>query len=191
MDYTVRYDYNVNAGKATVTIFGIGGYASWMKYDFDILPKSIGKAKAGAVDTQIFSPAGVKPEVMVQDGKTILSEGREYTVSVENGKHAGKAVAVITGTGNYTGSIRKEFSIRACAIDQVSCRPIPAQTYTGEKILYKPELYMTINGTDYTLTENKDYVCLYVNNVDKGTASIIITGRGDYEGMTIQNFNIR
>ena len=48
-----------------------------------------------------------KPEVKL-DG---LEEGRDFTVAYENNINAGTAYAVITGMGNYAGTLRQSFTI--------------------------------------------------------------------------------
>ena len=56
---------------------------------------------------------------------------------------------------------------------------IPDQTYTGSEI--KPSVKVTINGSE-TLKEGVDYELSYENNVEAGTATIIITGKGEFAG---------
>ncbi len=65
---------------------------------------------------------------------------------------------------------------------------IPDQTYTGSEI--KPAVRLTINGGQ-TLTEGVDYSLSYSNNTATGTASVVITGMGSFEGSSkTLNFNI-
>ena len=60
------------------------------------------------------------------------------------------------------------------------------QTYTGSALTPNPTI--TYNGT--TLTKGTDYTLSYSNNTNVGTATITITGIGDYEGTTTKNFKI-
>lgn len=55
---------------------------------------------------------------------------------------------------------------------------IPEQTWTGSPITPKPNV--TVEGT--TLVEGADYELTYENNIDAGTAMVIITGMGNYTG---------
>ena len=66
--------------------------------------------------------------------------------------------------------------------------PIQAQTYTGSEIT--PDVKVTINGFEI-LEEGKDYTVSYLNNVEIGTATVIITGIGDFEGSMIETFVIK
>ncbi|MBR1629927.1 MAG: fibronectin type III domain-containing protein [Lachnospiraceae bacterium] len=51
-----------------------------------------------------------------------------------------------------------------------------------------PSLTVKVNGA--TLRENTDYSVEYDNNVDAGTATVAITGEGDYEGEATASFSI-
>lgn len=54
-----------------------------------------------------------KPSVKVKIGSEILEKGTDYTVSYKNNKNIGRATVIITGRGNYTGTIKKTFKINA------------------------------------------------------------------------------
>ena len=57
---------------------------------------------------------------------------------------------------------------------------IPSQKRTGSEIT--PEV--TVKCLDRVLTEGVDYTVAYSDNVAKGTATVTVTGMGDYEGVT-------
>ena len=57
---------------------------------------------------------------------------------------------------------------------------IPSQKRTGSEIT--PEV--TVKCLDRVLTEGVDYTVAYSDNVAKGTATVTVTGIGDYEGVT-------
>ena len=52
-----------------------------------------------------------KPAVTVKDGNTVLKEGRDYTVTYSNNINAGTAKVIVTGKGNYKGTVTKSFTI--------------------------------------------------------------------------------
>ena len=59
-----------------------------------------------------YTGKALKPPVTVYDGKTLLTLGRDYTVSYKkNTKPTDQAEAVIKGKGNYAGSTTKNFKI--------------------------------------------------------------------------------
>lgn len=57
---------------------------------------------------------------------------------------------------------------------------IPSQKRTGSEIT--PEV--TVKCLDRVLTEGVDYTVAFSDNVEKGTATVTVTGMGDYEGVT-------
>lgn len=56
-------------------------------------------------------------------------------------------------------------------------------TYTGKEIRPK----VTISG----LTNKKDFVVEYSDNITVGTATVTITGKGNYEGAITKTFQIK
>ena len=60
-------------------------------------------------------------------------------------------------------------------------------TYDGTQ--KKPEV--TVTYSSVKLTENVDYTVNYQNNVNPGTASVVIEGMGEYVGSTIKTFIIQ
>ena len=76
-------------------------------------------------------------------------------------------------------------SLNSIASAQIST--IKTQLYTGKAI--KPSVTVTLNGKK--LKAGTDYTVSYANNTKAGsTASVIITGKGNYVGTAIQNFEI-
>ena len=71
-------------------------------------------------------------------------------------------------------------------ISSASVSAIDAQTYTGSAI--EPAVTVTLDGT--TLVEGTDYTVEYANNVEVGTATVTITGAGDYIGSLSASFEI-
>ena len=58
--------------------------------------------------------------------------------------------------------------------------------YTGSKILQD----VTVQNGTYKLQKDKDYTVTYKNNVKVGTATVIITGKGNYTGTKKVSFRI-
>lgn len=65
-------------------------------------------------------------------------------------------------------------------------RPIPAQTYTGAAI--KPEIEVYHDGK--LLTIKKDYTVAYKQNTNVGTATVTVTGKGNFKGKDTETFKI-
>ncbi|MDO5389811.1 MAG: hypothetical protein Q4F24_01810 [Eubacteriales bacterium] len=101
-----------------------------------------------------------------------LESGKKYYVgSRGNNVEDGEAIMLTM----------KENLIQNADVD-----PVPAQTYTGTVIRPKP----TVRYGKETLTEGKDYRFFYEDNKNLGTATMIITGEGDYVGTKEITFNI-
>lgn len=64
---------------------------------------------------------------------------------------------------------------------------IADQTYTGEAI----EPTVTVKDGETTLTLGTDYTVAYSDNVETGTATVTVTGMGDYSGTATATFIIR
>ncbi len=58
-----------------------------------------------------FIGSEIIPYLYLTDGKTVLEEGKDYTVTASDNTEIGEAKLTITGIGNYTGSITEKFEI--------------------------------------------------------------------------------
>lgn len=112
---------------------------------------SISDAVISDIPEQMFTAPVTKPEFTVTlDGKELV-EGTNYTVKIINGDKAGKATLKITGIGEYTGSISKDYTITARVLNipiqdgrlECAVEKVPIQGNFKE---YDPD-YMEIGGT--------------------------------------------
>ncbi len=191
-DYTVSYENNVDVGTATVIVAGEGGYTGRIELTFEIVPeivseKDISGCTATLVATSCtYTGTAQTPGVTVKDGATTLKNGTDYTVSYANNTKVGTATVTITGKGNYTGSRSLTFAITAKNISACTVSKIANELYTG-KVL-KPSLTVKDGGT--TLKNGTDYTVSYANNTKVGTATVMITGKGNYTGSRSLTFAI-
>ena len=80
-----------------------------------------------------------------------------------------------------------EISVKYIKIIQDTwIQDIPSVTYTGSA--KTPSV--TVKDGDYTLVEGKDYTVTYSNNTNAGTATVTVTGKGNYTGSASKNFTI-
>lgn len=176
-DYTVVYKNNVDAGVASVEIYGCGNYQGNLEYNFDITPKSL-DAKDFVVNTAsvVFTGEEFKPQVM-----STMSEDC-YEISYENNVNAGEGKVIITGKGNYKDTVTATFVIMPKTLtDEDFAVDKTLREYTGKE--YTPEVATNlVKDVDYTLT--------YLNNKNVGTATIVITGIGNYAGEVTKEFAI-
>ena len=67
---------------------------------------------------------------------------------------------------------------------------ILSQEYTGSAIEPKPSVNVKINNVSIPLTEGTDFDYSYDNNINKGTATVSVTGKGMFSGTVSTNFSI-
>ncbi len=186
-DYTVSYgENNVDAGTGTVIITGTGKYGGTKDVEFTIAPKPISTATVAAIAAKTYTGSAIKPAVAVTDGETALVEDTDYTVTYKNNTKAGTATVTITGTGNYGGTTSATFKINPKAISKATVAKVANKTYTGSAI--KPAL--TVKDGTKTLKSGSDYKVAYKNNTKVGTATVTITGLGNYKGTKSVTFKI-
>ena len=125
-------------------------------------------------------------------GETLV-EGTDYTITSEfdnkevgNNKEVNVTVDlsyetikrysleqnVYVGTANITNAVIRDTDIN-----------LSQDTYVYNGTPRKPEVSVIIG--DLTLVEGQDYTLEYVDNVEVGTAKVIVTGIGNYAGTTI------
>ena len=96
------------------------------------------------------------------------------TTSVQNGN------LIISYNGTKIGQYR-------VTAKSVQVSEVADVVYSG--IAYTPKPVVSIDGV--TLTEGIDYTLTYANNINAGSASIIISGKGKYLGNKTVNFRIQ
>ena len=134
------------------------------------------------------------PSVTVTlNGKT-LKEWTDYTLAFTDNIKVGKKAAVkVTGINRYKGSVSRNFEIKkrpltsgviSASLSTTSC------TYSGKE--KKPKVTVTINNSEGTceLVMGTHYTVAYQNNIDAGTASVILTGKGNFTDSKTLKFKI-
>ena len=91
-------------------------------------------------------------------------------------------VYVIPGQAEFNGAT-KTFLNKNC-IRYATVTGLSDMTYTGEALTQSP--VVEYDGT--RLTEGTDYRVSYENNINHGSAGVIITGKGDYIGIKNESF---
>jgi hypothetical protein len=186
IDYTLAYSNNTNVGTATVTITGVGNYTGTKTQTFTIVAKAASTLTIESIVNQTYSGAALTPALVVKDGNTTLTLVTDYSVAYTNNTNVGTATATITGAGNYTGTKTQTFSIVAKAASTLTIDPIANQTFTGAALT--PAI--VVKDGNNTLTLGSDYSVAYTNNTNLGTATVTITGAGNYIGTKTQTFSI-
>ena len=142
-------------------------------------------------DSYEYDGTEKKPEVTVMYGDMVI-DSKEYTVTYSNNTDVGTATVTITDEagGNYEVSGSATFKITKPDLATATVT-LEQDRYTYDGTEHKPAVTVVKNGN--TLTEDTDYTVTYENNVEVGTASVIITAveNGSYEGSQTVTFKIR
>ncbi len=205
-DYSLVYENNVNAGKGTVTIIGLGEYGGSKKVTFTISKRNITSYELDVTEVTtgnaiaeydaIYNGSAQKPGIIITDNGMILEEGKDYKLAYANTANAAtvdsktKPTITITGLGNYTGSKKVFFNILPEDISTADGLNIKVDDakYTGKAV--KPKVTVTYAGK--TLKSGTDYKVTYVNNIERGedTAYVTIEGLKNFTGRVNANFRI-
>ena len=145
-----------------------------------------GEISVEPIADQTYTGSALTPKVVVKAGSKVLTQNVDYTVLYSNNVNVGTASVKITGKGSYKGSHTANFKIVACSIAQATCSRIADQTYSGKAI----EPTFTVTYKNRTLRTGTDYTVSFKDNVKIGTATVIITGKGNFEGIKEITFKI-
>lgn len=191
-DYNISYNNNTNVGTATVTITGRNNYTGTIEKQFQIVEsvvenkKDINEVQCSLIEDKIYTGKLITPEVVLVDGEKVLIKNVDYILNYDNNLEIGTGKVTITGIGDYTGKSEKTFNIVKKDINHTYIEDIVEQDYTGNEI--RPTAILT---NDYEqLEEGKDYSLEYKENVDEGTAEIIVKGKNNFDNTLIKSYNI-
>ena len=210
VDYTVRYNNNVNVGEDTaqVTVRGIGEYTGTITKRYTIKQKSISNVAISPVGDIVF---GDQPSVRVTDGTKELVEGRDYNIHLSTTGSADadtQSVLTVEGIGNYTGTSKKrvKFNILKTETDiqpitseniRLAFKKLPAKGYTYNGKAQKPGVVVTDTATGKKIPSSM-YKVIYSNNIaaGKGTAKVWVigvskNGKGYYGKSKALSFDIK
>ena len=150
-------------------------------------PKSIAAPSVTINDptdkTYTGSPCVQGVSVKDSDAKLTVDD---ISVTYENNINVGTATIIYTGKNNYTGEIRKNFKITEASITDDMIANIPSVTYNTRA--HTPDVTVTFEGS--TLEAGKDYDVAYTNNINAGTATVTVTGKGNFTGTASKTFTI-
>ncbi|MGI6571566.1 MAG: beta strand repeat-containing protein [Caldicoprobacterales bacterium] len=153
---TNRTTAPVNAGSYTVTA-NLAGNAYYhdatASASFTINSKNITGFSVYDIPNQTYTGRAVMPAVTVKDtDKNItLSAGTDYTVDCLD-VNTGAANAIITGKGNYTGTLTKSFKIVPKDITVSLTASPPETTKVGENVLLRAAIIGAVDLPSGTVT---------------------------------------
>ncbi len=195
IDYIVSYKDNTKLGNtAKAIIKGKGNYSGSISVDFQIKGKALNDRNMKILVSDAVT--GKKPAVTIYDinGKK-LSPTSDYEANFDQAKH----IVTITGgkNGCYTGTVTKTY--KELSADKIitsvklnkkaSGFPKNYNAYTGKAVTLKNE-WLTVKAKNVVLPSDC-YMLSYVNNVEKGTATVIVQGKNGYSGTKGMAFKIK
>jgi len=195
--YTLAYTANTNAGVATVTVTGINNYTGTQARNFTISPATLTVTPTSGL-SKIFGAAN--PTLTYNNSGAVAGEtaGFSGALSRATGESIG-TYAITQGTlalaangsfkvANYTLSFTPgvTFTITPKNASTLTVAAIPPFTYDGSAKTPDPEVKDGLT----VLTKGVDYSLSYANNTAAGTATLTVTGIGNYTGTQNRSFTI-
>jgi len=178
-------------GSYKILIHGTGNYSGTRVVEFVITDTNlISKASVSKIKNQPYNEGNeVRPEITVKYKGQELVENSDYTVTYLNNTKVGKATVVIRGVNAFSGVKYVNFNITAVSLKGAEINGIYNEEYTGKEIKHE---YVTVRlySVNKILTEGKDYVVSYQNNVKVGKATVTFTGINGYTGTVKKTFKI-
>ena len=220
---TVRWDFATDTVQADTVI-----YAGWKKKDADPDDEEDASWHISEIAPAVYTGNAIKPAVTVYDSDgTLLKAGTYYTIAYKNNTEADRVAAaggtgsaeddtaagfnkelpyvVITGKGNYQGTIYRNFHINPASISDDGETPAKGFTlkYTEQFVTAnKEQKPFTSIKYKKAMTVGKDYDIAFskyaadgslqeitsgsavpaISANDAGTFRLVITGKGSFSG---------
>ena len=162
-------------------------------YVFTIAPKPLSKVTIGDFLDQTYTGLSIRPAVTPADGNTALTEDTDYTVSYGANTNVGKATITVTGTGNYTGTVSKEWNITP-AVLTISGVTVADKTYNGSADATVTAVAFNGLKNDEKLEIGTDYAVIgaafngeNVDTADKVTGTVALKGTEKAKNYTLSS----
>lgn len=136
----------------------------------------------------LFRNADIDPNFIYEIWDESLEEFIPFTEKrVDASEHPVKMRVTFTGIKNYCGTASYEYFVcpKNIAASSIKVDKIPSVEYNGEAHTPIPVIKMKVkNGkkTEYIILDESNYTLEYSDNVNRGTATIKIVGRGEFAG---------
>ena len=183
-------DYTIRASVAAARQYAAGEATA----DFSISKAVATVTKAPVANTLTYTGA---PQALVATGETTsgtlmysLSNVEGFSENIPTGTDAGKYTVYyfVQADANHINSdtLSVDVTIAAKTLTEEMIADIADQIYTGHAV--EPEV--TVKHGDKVLVLDTDYTIAYTNNIKVGTASVSITGKGNYTGTVTKEYSI-
>ena len=191
-----NYSYRYIDGFKLGVYAGTAGeeYAKTFNIPYEILPEH----------THSYTSKVTKPATCTEDGvkaKTCANCNDKITESIPKTGHTSSDWIIDKNAAiNVKGSKHKECTVCKTVLETADIPALPminiqsanvsvsTNSYVFDNIPKKPSVTVKIGGK--ALKNGSDYTVSYLNNTKVGTATVRITGKGDYTGTITRNFTI-
>ncbi len=206
----VTYQNNKNVGDATATVEFNGNFTGELSTNFEITQANIANASVSAQSQLYVEGADVTVEKpIVTYGEATLVEGEDYTVdpkSIKKDSDDGPGVATysftVEGIGNYAGTKTGTFKVTNKDIAElwaITADDGPHFYNMGEEVLAPLTIKDASAAAEvHALYENVTandpdgaFIVEYANDTQAGTATVTVTGTGDYAGSQTLTYDIQ
>ena len=193
-DYKVEYTDNIEPGTASIKIIGINDYKGCeLNFTYTIEPDCgyggfYAEMHQNGTDLGKFDWTGsdVQPylgKILCKHCNKELEIGNDYIIQYSNNIDPGKATMKVTGIGKYKGYEQsftytighKTFTVG----NHKNGDSLGKVKWTGKELKY--DIGAVVDASGKRLEENKDYTVAYSNNVKPDTATVKVTGLGEYK----------
>lgn len=176
--------------------------------------------KAPTISGRVTDKSGTPVTTAKISARFKESSGKFDTISMTNTNSNGEYTLPLNRVGDYaleyrdsTGKLATKYWNNQSVIDESDLITIDdnSSDRTGFDVVMKDDPTISIKGFSVTgikqsyvysgkaitpepnvgyLVKDRDYTVSYMNNIDAGVATVIVTGKGDYSGTTKVNFTI-
>lgn len=155
-------------------------YAKENGITYDTYQVKIDELAVSGIKDKEYTGKPVTQNIVIKNGNVVLDDGTDYTVTYSANTNVGENVyyGAWSDSKNITTA---KYDITKSAISGISTK-----TYTGKNITQSVKV--KYNGK--TLKSGTDYTVSYSNNKKVGTATVKITGKGQYGGTVSKTFKI-
>lgn len=177
----------VNAGTYQVVVTGKGNYNGTAGATYTVKPaKLIAADLKETSEGHTYTKEGVEPTVKVSHDGVALTKDSDFTVKMLDPKgeeitgklvDAGTYTLLVTGKGNYTGTVSKTYEIAAADLSKAKITLAADATYTREGVMPADVVKkVTVDGVD--LKYSTDYQIGGADKpiMDAGTYRLMLSG---------------
>ena len=196
-DYKLKYQNNIDAGKAVVVVTGMGKYSGTRKKKYTIKQaKNTMKVTLSDDSVDINKTASFTVKKAIGKVTYTSSNTKVATVSAKGvitGKSKGACTITVTAAGNKNyKALKKKFKITVgyVSLTNKKCKvSLSATSYVYDGQYKLPDVKVTYDGKKLKL--NTDYTVTYKNNRDAGKATVTVKGKGYYINSRNVTFTIK